>query len=333
MNTFNIILGIIIALTLIELLPCFITILFPNLCYGCSRIGKIQQYLNEMINLGFISWFSYTLLGIYFIYLSSRLKNNILKYSSILLCLFMIYLPTFPLINIITLFLCLIYRNPPFISDYRNIFPSSMEIERNSSVIIREFKNYSKNNKPDCIRKTNPGFKIENNSNDDNCWRALYLKKIGKIDNNMIKYFPNTIELLKDKQIHNAFFSILDPGVEIPPHIGYYKGYLRYHMGVVIPNNNTGRIDDKAYIVCGGEKYIWEENKGVVFDDLFLHYVKNPTNQTRVVLYLDIKRKSSSRFFNILNDIGIYLLEESIVFNSFLKNQHSQNKIESSFVK
>jgi beta-hydroxylase len=245
----------------------------------------------------------------------------------------MIYLPTFPLINIITLFLCLIYRNPPFISDYRNIFPSSMEIERNSSVIIREFKNYSKNNKPDCIRKTNPGFKIENNSNDDNCWRALYLKKIGKIDNNMIKYFPNTIELLKDKQIHNAFFSILDPGVEIPPHIGYYKGYLRYHMGVVIPNNNTGRIDDKAYIVCGGEKYIWEENKGVVFDDLFLHYVKNPTNQTRVVLYLDIKRKSSSRFFNILNDIGIYLLEESIVFNSFLKNQHSQNKIESSFVK
>ena len=144
----------------------------------------------------------------------------------------------------------------------------------------------------------------------------------------MSKYFPNTIELLKNEQIHNAFFSILDPGVEIPPHIGYYKGYLRYHMGVIIPNNNTGKIDDKAYIVCGGEKYIWEDNKGVVFDDLYLHYVKNPTNQLRVVLYLDIKRNSNSHIVNTINDVGIYLIENSFIFNNFLKNQHSQNKIE-----
>jgi beta-hydroxylase len=240
----------------------------------------------------------------------------------------MIYLPTLPLINIITLFLSLIYKNPPFITDYHDIFPSSIDIEENSNIIINEFKSYTKNHKPDCIRKTNPGFKIENNSRDDNCWRALYLKKIGKIDDNMAQYFPNTIELLKDKQIHNAFFSILDPGVEIPPHAGYYKGYLRYHMGVIIPNNGTGAIDDKAYIVCGGEKYIWKEGHGIVFDDLYLHYVKNPTNQMRVVLYLDIKREDESYFVNKLNDIGIHLIEKSIVFNIFLKNQHSQNKIE-----
>jgi beta-hydroxylase len=240
----------------------------------------------------------------------------------------MIYLPTIPLINIITIFLCLNYKNPPFINNYYNVFPSSIQIEKKSKIINNEFKNYIKNNKPDCIRKTNPGFKIENNSNNNNCWRALYLKKIGKIDNNMIKYFPNTIELLKDKQIHNAFFSILDPGVEIPPHIGYYKGYLRYHLGVIIPNNETNKTSDKAYIVCGGEKYIWKENKGIVFDDLYLHYVKNPTNKVRVVLYLDIKRNSESYLVNKLNDIGIYLIQNSILFNIFLKNQHSQNKIE-----
>jgi beta-hydroxylase len=221
-----------------------------------------------------------------------------------------------------------VYKNPPFLKNYHDIFPSSVEIENNSSVIISEFKRYNKENKPECIRKNNPGFKIENGSDNDNCWRALYLKKIGKIDNNFIKYFPNTIKLLKDEQIHNAFFSILDPGVEIPQHIGYYKGYLRYHMGVIIPNNNTGKIDDKAYIICGGKKYIWKENEGIVFDDMYLHYVKNPTNQMRVVLYLDIKRKSSSYIVNKLNDIGIYLIENSVIFNVFLKNQHSQNKIE-----
>jgi beta-hydroxylase len=328
MKLINLILGIVIAFTLIELLPFLITILFPNLCYGCTYIGKFQQYLNETIHLGYISWFAYLTLFIYFIYLSTHLKDNALKYGSIFLCLFMIYLPTLPIINIITICLCLIYNNPPFVSNYNNIFPSSVEIEKNSSIIISEFKNYTKNNKPECIRKTNPGFKIENNSNEDNCWRAVYLKKIGKIDNNMIRHFPNTIELLQDEQIHNAFFSILDPGVEIPPHVGYYKGYLRYHMGVIIPNGGNSETDNKAYIVCGGKKYIWKEGGGVVFDDLYLHYVKNPTNQVRVVLYLDIKRKCDSRFVNTLNDIGIYLIENSIIFNSFLKNQHGQNKIE-----
>lgn len=88
-------------------------------------------------------------------------------------------------------------------------------------------------------------------------------------------------------------------------------------MGVIIPNNNSDKIDDKAYIVCGGQKYIWKENKGIVFDDMYLHYVKNPTNQRRVVLYLDIKRKSESYFINKLNDIGIYLIENSLLFNSF----------------
>jgi beta-hydroxylase len=242
--------------------------------------------------------------------------------------LFIIYLPTLPLLNIITLLLCFIYKNTPFINNYHYIFHSSIEIENQSEIIISEFNNYNKNNKSECVRKSNPGFKIEINSVEDYCWRALYLKKIGKIDNNMIKYFPKTIELLKDDQIHNAFFSILDPGVEIPEHIGYYKGYLRYHMGIVIPNNYTGKTDDKAYIICGGEKYFWKEKKGIVFDDMYLHYVKNPTNQTRVVLYIDIKRKSESYIVNKINDFGIYLIENSILFNSFLKNQHSQNKIE-----
>ena len=154
------------------------------------------------------------------------------------------------------------------------------------------------------------------------------MKRAGITVENIVQYFPNTTELLKDEQIHNAFFSILDPGVEIPPHVGYYKGYLRYHMGIVIPNNETDRTDDKAYIVCDGEKYIWKEGEGVVFDDMYLHYVKNATNQTRVVLYLDIKRKSTSYFVDKINDIGIFLIENSIIFKIFLKNQHSQNKIE-----
>jgi beta-hydroxylase len=324
----KIILSILIILASIEIIPYFITILFPNLCYGCTSIGKFHQYLNKSINLGYISWFCYTLLFLYFIYLSSFIKNNIFKYSLIFIFLFIIYLPTLALLNIITLLLCLIYKNPPFINNYHNIFHSSIEIENQSNIIISEFNSYYKKNNPACFRESNPGFKVEINSVEDNCWRALFLKKIGKIDNNMIEYFPKTTKLLKDDQIHNAFFSILDPGVEIPEHTGYYKGYLRYHMGIEIPNNDTGKTDDKAYIVCGGEKYIWKEKEGIVFDDMYLHYVKNPTNQRRVVLFLDVKRKNESYIVNKINDFGIYLIENSLLLNIFFKNQHSQNKIE-----
>jgi len=324
----NIFLIIIIIFVLIEIIPYFITILFPNLCYGCTYIGKIHQYLNVNIYSGYISWISYIILFIYLIYLSTLLKNNILKYTLIFFCLLIIYIPTLPLLTLITIYLSLCYKNTPFITNYYQIFKPSIQIEKNSKIIIREFKNYINNKKPKCIRNNNPGFKIENNSDDNNCWRALYLKKYGKIEKNIIKYFPNTTELIKDNQIHNAFFSILDPGVEIPPHTGYYKGYLRYHMGIIIPNNETNKTNDKAYIVCGGKKYIWKENKGIIFDDMYLHYVKNPTNQTRVVLYLDIIRNNNSYYTNIVNKIGLYLIENSIIFNTFLKNQHSQNKIE-----
>lgn len=315
------------VLSLVELLPYLLTAIFPNICYGCTTIGKWQQYGNIHYKLAYISWFAYMTLFVYLIYTSWFIKNPTVKYISILACLIMIYIPTLPLLNIITLFLCFIYKNPPFITDYHSIFPSSVSIEKKANIIIDEYQKYSKKHKPDCIRKTNPGFIIENTSIEKNCWRTIYLKKVGKIQDDMTLYFPHTIECIQDEQIHNAFFSILDPGVEIPPHVGYYKGYLRYHMGIIIPNNNTHRTDDKAYLVCNGEKYIWKEKEGVVFDDMYLHYVKNPTNQTRVVLYLDIKRNHESYGVDRINDMGLYLIEHSILLNVFLQNQHSQTKI------
>jgi len=325
----NIIIIILILLSITEIIPIVLTIFIPSLCYGCTSIGKLQQYLNSKYNLGYISSIAFILLIIYFIYLCTLFKNNYIKYSFIFLLFCLIYISTIPILNIFSIILTLHYHNPPFIKNYYDIFPSSINIEKNANMIIHEFNNYIKDNKPDCIRKLNPGFKIEinNTENTENCWRALYLKKIGVIDNNLKKYFPNTLNLLHDDQIHNAFFSILDPGVEIPPHVGYYKGYLRYHLGIIIPNNNTNNINDKAYIVCGEEKYIWKQKKGIVFDDIYLHHVKNPTNQLRVVFYIDVIRKSNNIIFEKINNLGIFYIENSVALNYFLKNQHTQNKI------
>ena len=312
----------------IELIPYFSTIFFKDLCYGCTSIGKFHQYLNNSFGFAYFVWVLYLLLFLYGIYCALWFKNSLLKYFAVFVCLFMIYLPTLPLLNLITIFLMCIYKNPPFIYDYKKVFPASENIETHSDEIINEYRTFVEKNKPECIRKSNPGFIIENTNSDDNCWRIIYLKKAGVIESDMISKFPITIEAIQDSQIHNAFFSILDPGVEIPAHTGYYQGYLRYHMGVDIPNNNSNRMDDKAYIVCGGEKYIWKEEEGVVFDDMYLHYVKNDTNMTRVVLYLDIKRQNHP-VINSINELGIFLIENSILFHVFLKNQHNQKKLES----
>ena len=318
------ILYILVFFILIEVASYIVTLLFPHLCWGCTTLGKFHQHLNANYHLVYVSWFSYTVLMIYSIYIASQFKNRFVKCSSIVFLLALIYIPTLPITNIINLIMSISYNNPPFIHDYHTEFPASVAIEKHAATIIDEFKQYTSIYKPDCLRKTNPAFKVEVSEKEENCWRALHLKKIGKIDPDMIEHFPITTSVLKDKQIHNAFFSILDPGVEIVPHVGYYKGYLRYHLGLIIP---TGR--EKAYIVCGGKKYTWKEQEGVLFDDLYLHHVKNPTNQTRVVLFLDIKRKTTSSFLDILNTIGIYLIENSLVLQLFLKNQHGQKKIKS----
>lgn len=319
-------------LAMTEIIPVIITMIYPKFCYGCTYIGKLHQHLNSRYHLGYIASIAHIGLLVYFIFLSTSIKNKLYKYSLIIILLFVIYLSTVQILTLLSLILSLFCNNPPFLENRDEIFPASRTIEKNANNIIKEFNDYTKQHKPNCVRESNPGFKIEITNNSENCWRTLYLKNLGKIDETMLEYFPSTLSLLQDKQIHNAFFSILDPGVEIPPHIGYYKGYLRYHLGIIIPNDSSNIINDKAYIVCGGKKYIWKTGEGVIFDDIYLHNVKNPTYERRVVLYIDFIRKSNNFLCNSINDLGIFIIENSITLRTFITNQHNQTKIEDSKV-
>jgi aspartyl/asparaginyl beta-hydroxylase (cupin superfamily) len=217
-----------------------------------------------------------------------------------------------------------ILDNPPFLNNIDKEFPYHKIIESKYENIKREFINYDGN--IECFRKSNPLLSNIDSIDVDNdyCWRTFYLKKLGKIINDeKTSFFPETLNIIKDDQIHNAFFSILDPYVEIKPHIGYYKGYLRYHLGLIIPNENG----NKPYIICGGEKYEWNEGEGVLFDDMFLHYVNNMTSKKRVVLYLDVKRKNKNWLIHNIIKIGNYITENSFIIDMFIKNQHIQNNL------
>jgi ornithine lipid ester-linked acyl 2-hydroxylase len=99
---------------------------------------------------------------------------------------------------------------------------------------------------------------------------------------------PETTMLLESiPYMTTAVFSTLKPGADIAPHRGAYRAFLRYHLGIKVPDNFN---DCKIYFNNGDINYAWKNGEGVVFDDTFQHYVKNNTNEYRTVLYVDFIR-------------------------------------------
>ena len=82
-----------------------------------------------------------------------------------------------------------------------------------------------------------------------------------------------------------AMFSILSPRKHILDHRGPYKGVLRYHLGLIVPEDA-----ESCRIRVGEDFRHWEEGKSMIFDDTFNHEVWNDTDETRVVLFVDVLR-------------------------------------------
>ena len=82
-----------------------------------------------------------------------------------------------------------------------------------------------------------------------------------------------------------AMFSILSPRKHILDHRGPYKGVLRYHLGLIVPEDA-----ERCRIRVGEDVRHWEEGKSMIFDDTFNHEVWNDTDETRVVLFVDVLR-------------------------------------------
>jgi len=82
-----------------------------------------------------------------------------------------------------------------------------------------------------------------------------------------------------------AFFSILSPGKHIGVHRGPYRGLLRYHLGLRIPEPAGA-----AGISVGGEVAHWQEGGSLLFDDGYEHFAWNDTDGIRAVLFMDVER-------------------------------------------
>ena len=134
----------------------------------------------------------------------------------------------------------------------------------------------------------------------DNLWKTYFLYAYGnKVEQNCEKC-PETTSLIEAVPgMKTAFFSILLPHKHIPEHRGPYKGVLRYHLGLIVPQPNN-----RCGIRVGNDVAYWSEGKSLVFDDSYLHEAWNDSNSIRVVLFMDFVRPLHFPF-SIVNRILI----------------------------
>jgi len=96
---------------------------------------------------------------------------------------------------------------------------------------------------------------------------------------------PRTAAVLDGiPDVIGGFFSILEPGAEVPPHNGPAFWYLRYHTALVVPERDPPRLRVKD------RWYTWKEGESVLFDDSWNHEVENASDGLRAVLVTDVLR-------------------------------------------
>ncbi|MEP3350320.1 MAG: aspartyl/asparaginyl beta-hydroxylase domain-containing protein [Marinomonas sp.] len=116
-------------------------------------------------------------------------------------------------------------------------------------------------------------------------WRKFYLKWYGYSHTSAQKSCPKTVEILsKIKNINGAMFAYMPANSELTRHLDPVACSLRYHLGLETPNS------DDCFINIDGEQYSWRDGKDLLFDETYLHFVKNNTEESRLILMCDFNR-------------------------------------------
>ena len=152
-------------------------------------------------------------------------------------------------------------------------------------------------------------------SNDDQ-WKTFWFAGYGVWDDANCLRCPRTAAVLRAVPgLTTAFFSILGPGKRLPPHYGPYRGVLRHHLALLVPEPSSA-----CGIRVGDQVRHWQEGRSLVFDDTYEHEAWNDTDGERVVLFLDIKRPLR-RPLNWVND-GIVRAVARSPFVRAARQQH-----------
>ncbi len=188
-------------------------------------------------------------------------------------------------------FNCLLYlftekrANPPIMD--LSQFPELKELQDNWEIIKEEAVAlqtsdvFNSINNPSTAAHYDVGFRTFYKYG----WRKFYLKWYGYNHQSALDLCPKTVAILnKFGTVNGAMFSILPPGSQLTRHLDPVACSLRYHLGLQTPNS------DACFISVDGQTYSWRDGEALLFDETFIHFVRNDTDQYRLILMCDIER-------------------------------------------
>jgi hypothetical protein len=122
---------------------------------------------------------------------------------------------------------------------------------------------------------------------DDPRWSAFYLWKDGAVIADNAARCPATMNALEAAPLPmipgrapNILFSQLRPMTHIPPHWGMLNTRLICHIPLIVPEGCRLRV--------GNHERRVEAGKALLFDDSILHEAWNDSEETRVILLLEV---------------------------------------------
>jgi len=154
-------------------------------------------------------------------------------------------------------------------------------------------------------------------------WKRFYLKWYDDSHPSAKTLCPKTVALLQQiPEVKAAMFTELPPGSRLVRHRDPYAGSLRYHLGLSTPNS------EGCYIDVDGERYAWRDGESVMFDETFIHYAENTTQQDRLILFCDIERPLKFRWAQAFNHFfGRYVVSAAASPNADSDRTGGINKI------
>jgi beta-hydroxylase len=127
-------------------------------------------------------------------------------------------------------------------------------------------------------------------------WKRFYLKWYDARHPSAEELCPKTVALLRRiPSVKAAMFAELPPGGKLNPHRDPFSGSLRYHLGLVTPN------DDGCHIIVDGQVYSWRDGADTVFDETYVHEAYNHTEANRIILFCDVERPLRWRWAEVFN--------------------------------
>lgn len=171
--------------------------------------------------------------------------------------------------------------------------PELLELDRNYAVIREELLGILPDKRaiPRYHELDEMQYNISARVAPEKDWKVYPLDLMGVRPPAFCARCPRTTALLGGiPGLFEAFFSILEGGKSIPAHEGPYRGYLRYHLGLLVPEVNPPSIRLKDQV------YTWKEGESILFDDSWDHEVYNKCEGDRVVLIVDIRRPMPQPF-------------------------------------